>query len=935
MPKTLYIIDGHAQIYRAYYAPFRALSAPTGEPTRATYVFSQMLLNLVRDRHPDYLVMVLDADERKLHRRQIYPDYKAHREPPPEDLAPQERRIVELIEAAGIPLLRKEGYEADDIIATLARRLAGEETQVVAVSRDKDLEQILGPHVLLYDPGKDEEITPERLRETKGWTPELAIDAQTLTGDTTDNVPGVAGIGPKTAARLLEQYGSAQGVIEHADELTPKQRQNVLEFAPRMEITRALVTLDNDVPIEFDLRAAECSRFDWQRLRPIFEELGFRRLLEQLPASADGPAPDVGAAPAVPEVGDESPALTPSQPTERPAAPAGAVPAAVDLRQPDGGDYQPVKTPEELDALVARLARQDEFAVDTETTGLQSRDCDLAGVSLSWEVGRGYYIPTLCAYGNTVPLELVGEKLGPILADQSKLKIGQNLKYDLNVLRAAGMPVAGPLFDTMIAAFVLDPTRGSYKLDRLVLGMLGHEMIPITDLIGKGKQQLRMDQVPLEHVAEYAAEDADYTWRLKLLLGPQLGPAGVERLFLETEMPLVSVLADMEYEGISLDVDYLREMSRGMTARIQHIAEQVQTLAGKPFNLDSPKQLSEVLFDKLGYEVIRRTKTTRSTDADTLEALRSRTGDPIFELLLEYRELQKLRGTYVDALPLDLSKRTGRIHTSYHQTAAVTGRLSSSEPNLQNIPVRTEVGRQIRRAFVPRGPDELLVVADYSQVELRVLAHFCEDEALMRAFREDQDIHAFVAAEINGVSPAQVTPEMRSQAKAVNFGIVYGQGAFGLSQVTGMTRTQAQAFIDAYFARYPRIRDFVERCTAEARREGGVRTILGRKRPIEGLASRNANVRAQAERAAVNTVIQGSAADLIKTAMIRLHARIADEELPLRMLLQVHDELVCEAPRRRAPEMAGIVREVMSGALPLRVPLKVDVSSGENWLEAK
>jgi DNA polymerase I len=400
-------------------------------------------------------------------------------------------------------------------------------------------------------------------------------------------------------------------------------------------------------------------------------------------------------------------------------------------------------------------------------------------------------------------------------------------------------------------------------------------------------------------------------------------------------MPLVTVLTDMEAHGIRLDVDLLRTIGREMAVRVAAITDEVHRLVGKPFNLDSPKQLSEILFDKLNFRVVRRTKTTRSTDAETLEVLAQETQHPIFPLLLEYREIQKLRGTYVDALPLELSRRTGRIHTSYHQTGAVTGRLSSSEPNLQNIPIRTEAGRQIRRAFVPRSPDELLVVADYSQVELRVLAHFCEDEALARAFNANQDIHAFVAAEVNGVALADVTKDMRSRAKAVNFGIIYGQTAFGLAQATGMGRGEAQAFIDAYFARYPRIREFIDRCIAEAKRDGYVRTILGRRRPIENLASQNNAVRAQAERFAVNTVIQGSAADLMKTAMIHLHRRIAGERLPLRMLLQVHDELVCEAPRAAAPAMAEIVRDVMRGAMTLRVPLKVDVACGENWLEAK
>lgn len=605
------------------------------------------------------------------------------------------------------------------------------------------------------------------------------------------------------------------------------------------------------------------------------------------------------------------------------------------LREPDGGEYRLVNTPALLAELVAELARQPEFALDTETTGLSPIDSDLVGIALAWEVGRAYYVPVRCVYGEVLPLDLVRARLGPVLADEQKRKVGQHLKYDLNVLRGAGLPVAGPLFDTMIAAFVLDPTRDSYGLDKLVPSLLGHRMIPIRDLIGTGRQQLQVDQVPLAQVAEYAGEDADYTWRLRQLLEPQLGPSGVERLFHDLEMPLVAVLTDMELHGIMLDVSLLRRIGDEMATRVSQIADEVHGLVGRPFNVDSPKQLAEVLFDQLEFRVVRRTKTARSTDAETLEVLGRETGHPIFPLLLEYRELQKLRGTYVEALPRECSRRTGRIHTSYHQTGTVTGRLSSSEPNLQNIPVRTAAGRQIRRALVARSAEEVLISADYSQIELRVLAHFCEDEALIRAFVEDQDIHAFVAAEINGVPLADVTKDMRSRAKAVNFGIIYGQTAFGLAQTTGMMRGEAQAFIDAYFARYPRIHEFIDRCVAEARRDGAVRTILGRRRPIADINSRNSNARAQAERFAVNTVIQGSAADLIKIAMIRLHERIRLERLPLRMLLQVHDELVCEGPQAQAPELAAVMRSEMSGALQLRVPLKVDVAWAANWLDAK
>ncbi len=949
MPRTLYLIDGHAQIYRAYYAPFGNLSAPSGEPTRATHVFCQMLLNLVRDRKPDYLAMVMDVADETTFRRQIYADYKAHRDPPPEDMSVQIDRIVSILEAIRVPILRRAGFEADDILATLARRHASDELHVVMVSRDKDLEQLLTPSVLLYDPGKDELITPERLLELKGWTPQQAVDAQTLIGDSVDNIPGVPGIGPKTAAKLIQQYGSARGVVENAEKLSPKQRQSVLDFAPRMELTRQLVTLRDDVPIELDLDAARVSDFAWQAARPIFEQLGFRRLPEQLPAGlpARDPADSNSASPADDATGSiASPEIRAASPRVA-AAPRGAPPAecgdftrliqegAAALRSPDPGAFELIDTPAALERVARELTQQPAYCVDTETTSVNPVDADLVGIALSWEVGRGCYIPVQSVFGQALTMDAVRPLLAPILADEGTTKVGHHLKYDMIVLRNAGLPIAGPLFDTMVAAFVLDPLRGSFKLDTIVQQLLGHTMIPITDLIGKGRDQLRMDQVPVSHVAEYASEDADYTWRLYRLFEPLLRDGEFAALFHETEMPLSSVLAAMELEGISIDVPYLQAMSQRLASRAGELQTQVYAAAGAQFNLDSPKQLADVLFEKLGFRVVKRTKTSRSTDAETLETLAGETGHPLFAPLLEFREIQKLRGTYVDALPAARAKRSGRIHTSFHQTGAITGRLSSSEPNLQNIPIRTELGREIRRAFIPRSPAERLIVADYSQVELRVLAHFCEDEALRRAFADDLDIHAFVAAEINGVPLADVTREMRSRAKAVNFGLIYGQTAFGLAQVTGMSRSEATQFIERYFARYPRIKRFIQKCCDAARRDGYVSTILGRRRPITDIDSRNPSARAQAERLAVNTVIQGSAADLIKIAMVRLHRQIIAQQLPLRLLLQVHDELVCEAPQEQAEAMAAVVVECMRTALPMSVPLKVDVATGMNWLEAK
>lgn len=927
MTRSLYLIDGHAQIFRAYYAPFQSLTSPSGEPTRATHVFFQMLLNLLRDRRPDYLAMVMDVSDETVFRRDFFPDYKAHREPAPEDFGPQADRIVSILTATKIPLLRVPGFEADDVLATLARRLASPELHVYLVSKDKDLEQLLSDSVSMYDPGKDEVITPQRLFELKGWTPAQAVEAQTLMGDPVDNVPGVSGIGPKTAAKLLEKYGSAAGVLAHAAELTPKMRDAVTAFAAQIDITRRLVTLRDDVPIELSLDACQPDVFAWAEMRSQFQALGFRRLPDLVPGraeSAPAPAPSAHAAP--------------SQGAADPQAPTAGhtwSALAAELREPASGQYARVDTPEGLESFVSELAAQQAFAIGAERTHAAPMDSELVGLAFSWRRGQSFFLPTRSLYGATLPLPLLRAKLAPILSNAAVLKVGHNIKDVLILLRQQGLPVAGPLFDTSIASFLLEPTASGHTPDRLAERCLGRSLISVTDLIGKGRDQISMDQAPLEQVTEYAGESVDFAWRLKELFEPQLREADLARLFYEVEMPLVSVLSDMEYHGITIDTDALATMSKQLTARVEAIVAEAHRVAGESFNLDSPKQLGDVLFDKLGFRVVKKTKTARSTDAETLEVLAEETGHPLLKLLLEHRELQKLRGTYLDALPKARARSTGRVHTCYHQTGAATGRLSSSEPNLQNIPIRSDLGREIRRAFVPRSADEVLIAADYSQIELRVLAHFCHDEQLIRAFEQDHDIHTFVAAQIAGVPLEAVTRDMRSRAKAVNFGIIYGQTAFGLAQGTGMSRGDAQKFIDDYFARYPRIRGFIQDSIENGRRDGYVRTIVGRRRPLPDIHSKNRALRAFSERLAVNTVIQGSAADLIKLAMIHLHRRIRESDLPLRILLQVHDELVCEAARSHAEAMAKLVREVMALAMPLRVPIKVDAAIADNWLEAK
>ncbi len=912
MAKTLFIIDGHSQIYRAYFAPFRDLTSPTGEPTRATYVFCSMLLKLLADKTPDYVAMAIDGPAEKLRRRADYADYKITRKPTPDDFHPQAERMIDIVRTMGIPVLAAEGYEADDIMATAAAKFAADDLDVVLVSRDKDLDQLLGDHVVMYDPMKDETVDANTIEQTKGYPPEKAIEVQTLAGDSTDNIPGVAGIGPKTAAKLIAKYGSAAEVLAHADELTPKQSENVRAAADVIELSRKLVTLDTNVPIDLDLSAMEFAGIDASAVGPVFAELGFNRLIDRLPAIATAEA-------------DEA-APPPKMDVESVAADSGRTSAA-------DFDYRCVDTPEALAELAKQLAGVKRLAVDTETTGTRPMWVELVGISLSWEPGRAYYIPVKGPLGAaTLDVDAVRGALGPVLADATVKKIGHNFKYDRIVLENAGFELAGDVFDTMIAAHVLNSSRVTYKMDALAAELLDHQCIPIEEVIGRGRNQITMDAAPIEAVTPYAAEDADITLRLADVLEGQLADEGLTELFVELEMPLMPVLAEMERRGIRVDPQRLKRMEIELSARADELREQIIEAAGEQFNLDSPKQLAVVLFEKLSLPIIKRTKTGPSTDASVLEELAVEHELP--GLLLDYRKLTKLLGTYLKALAACIHPKTGRVHTSFHQAGTETGRLSSSGPNLQNIPVRSEEGRRIRSAFVaPKGC--LLLSADYSQVELRVLAHMCEDATLLATFADDQDIHRIVAAEVFRVPVAAVTDSQRGAAKAVNFGIIYGQTAFGLSRSLRIPRAEAQEFILRYHHRFPRITEFLQTCVAHAKEDGYVETILGRRRRIANIDAQNAQHRAAAERLAINSVVQGSAADLIKCAMVNIDRRITAENRPSRLLLQIHDELLLEVPAADAEAESAMVVEEMSGAIEMSVPLKVDVGIGPNWLDAK
>ncbi|MBN1554623.1 MAG: DNA polymerase I [Phycisphaerae bacterium] len=921
MAKTLYLIDGHSQIFRAFFAPFQDLTSPTGEPTRATYVFTNMLLSFLAAKKPDYVGMAVDGPKAKLERTALYPDYKAHRPPLPEGFLPQEKRIFEIVETLGIPLLRSQGHEADDVLATLAERFGSDDLHVVLVSRDKDLDQLVNPNVVLYDPMKDEILDAATIEAKKGYPPEKAVEVQALMGDATDNIPGIPGVGAKTAAKLIAKYGSAEAVLASADDQTPKLKENLLANAENLKISKQLVTLLRDVPIDITLGDLESSQLHYSKLKPLFEELGFSRLLDRLDALG----------------GTEETAPSRKRETEISKKPSVTVSHDKPAQTTVAGDfdYQLIDTPEKLDAVISELVDVKRLAVDTETTDVRPMWATLVGISLAWKPGHGVYIPVRGPLGaETLDVDYVRQKLGKILADEWIVKIGHNLKYDKIVLDGAGLPLAGAMFDTMIAAHVLDSSRMTYKLDAIALDLLNHQCIPIGDVIGRGRNAVTMDNVPTEIVAPYAAEDADVALRLAAALEPMLKAEGLDEPFEKQEMPLMPVLAEMEETGIRVEPETLKRMEVNLSKEADSLRDHILQAAGRPFNPDSPKQLGEVLFTDLELPVIKKTKTGPSTDSEVLEELAGMCDSPIPALVLDYRKLTKLISTYLKALGECIHPTTGRVHTSFHQASVATGRLSSSDPNLQNIPIRTEQGRLIRSAFVA-DDGYVLLSADYSQVELRMLAHFCRDETLTAAFQDDQDIHRIVAAEVFGVPLAEVTSDQRARAKTVNFGIIYGQTGFGLARTLRIGRNEAGAFIKKYRGRFPKIDEFLKACVDQAKNQGYVETIFGRRRNIPGIDAKNPQERAAAERLAINSVVQGSAADLIKQAMVNISQTITADKRPSKMLLQIHDELVFEIPADQIKSEQSMIIKKMTGAIELAVPLKVDVGVGDNWMDAK
>ena len=955
----LWIIDGHAQFFRAYHAIRGGMTSPiTNEPTHMVFGFTATLLKLLRERAPRHLVLVIDAaGDQGTFRSEIYPEYKAHREPPPQDFGPQVTRCVEICRLLGIPVVAVPRVEADDAIATIVRRArkADPARPIRILSRDKDLGQLLDAHAVLVDGQTGQMIDAEALFESKGVKPSQVVDMLTLMGDPVDNVPGAKGIGPKTAAALITQHGSLDELLRHLDTLTPAKRQAIEAVKDAFPMTRRLVSLKEDCAVEAGVedRTLDLSAADAPALMELTHVLGFHRLRGEM-AQVLGVSAQAAPAPATasrsvepakpagrPRKVDAGPSLF-DAPVDEPAAPA------LEGVTRDGA-YEMLGTGAAIEAFLRRAreacARGAVLAFDTETDALSATRCNLVGVSFSFEAAQGVYIPVRSPQPERhLDWSAVRPLVQPLLEDARVAKTAHNAKYDLIVLERHGVRVQGLVDDTLVSSHLVDAARVGHGLDALAEALLGHRNIPIESLIGSGRNQRRFDQADLDLATDYAAEDADIALRLHAHFAPIVERQGLRTLLDEVELPLVRVISAMEQAGIRVDAAELDRQREGLERRLVDIRAQVMAACPREFNLDSPKQLAEILFNApgdaaagLGLKVVKRTKTGASTDMEVLEKLAAdpTVDSPVPSLVLQHRQLSKLVGTYLVGLKEAIDPADGRVHASFHQLGAATGRLSSSDPNLQNIPIRTGEGREIRKAFKP-APGCVFASADYSQIELRLLAHLSGDPGLSEAFRRGEDIHRAVAAQTFGVPIGQVSDEQRSAAKMVNFGIVYGITPWGLARRLGPGASveHATRIIRDYKARFHRIESFLQACVEKAKADGFVATILGRRRPIPQVHSRNPAERALGERMAINTVVQGSAADLIKVAMVRLADELPRLHPKARLLLQVHDELLVEAPEAEGDAVLALMQRVMEGAMELEVPLKADGGLGHDWFEA-
>ena len=895
------LVDGSSYLYRAFHVPnLQLLTNARGEPTGAALGVVNMLRSLMTDYDPQYMAVVFDA-RGKTFRHEMYSEYKANRPSMPEELAVQVEPLFALVRAMGLPLLQVSGVEADDVIGTLARQASANGMDTVISTGDKDMAQLVDEHVTLVNTMSRTELDSNGVLEKFGVYPTQIIDFLALTGDASDNIPGVPKVGPKTAAKWLTQYGSLDVVMEYADEVKGKVGESLRASLEMLPLSRELTTIRCDLELESAPQDLQVQAQDTARLRELYTQLDFSRLLEEL----EGDAAAAGSG-------------------ESAASDAAAV-------------YETVLTEAQLGDWLQRLQSAGVFAFDTETTSLDYMAARIVGVSFAVEAGEAAYVPLAHDYPGA-PQQLdrdsVLARLRPVLENKDNFIIGHNIKYDRNVLNNHDIKLTGIAYDTMLESYVLESTATRHNMDAVALRYLNHTTIKYQDVAGKGAKQLTFNEVPLETAAPYAAEDAEVTLRLHQSMWPKLSAvAELEKVFTDIEMPLVTVLSDMEQTGVAIDTAMLEQQSGELAGRINELEQEAQREAGQPFNLGSPKQIQQLLFEKLQLPVLAKTpKGAPSTAESVLQELAL--DYPLPRLILEHRSLSKLKSTYTDKLPLQVCVATGRVHTSYHQAVAATGRLSSSDPNLQNIPVRTEEGRRIRQAFVA-GPDRLLLAADYSQIELRIMAHLSSDAGLLSAFSAGEDVHRATAAEVFGVPPAAVSNDQRRSAKAINFGLIYGMSAFGLAKQLGIARGAAQEYIDLYFARYPGVYAYMEATREQAREQGYVETVFGRRLYLPDINARNGQVRAAAERTASNAPMQGTAADIIKRAMIDMHAWLqTDTGLDIDMIMQVHDELVFEIAIQDVEAARPQIMAIMANAATLKVPLVVDIGTGMNWDEA-
>jgi DNA polymerase-1 len=886
--KSLVLVDGSSYLYRAFHA-LPPLSTSTGEPTGAVYGVINMLRKLLADYEPEYAAVVFDAGG-KTFRDDLFEHYKAQRPPMPDALAVQSETLQAVIRAMGLPILCIEGVEADDVIGTLAVKATAAGLPVLISTGDKDIAQLVNDQVTLVNTMSGTVLDEAGVKAKFGVAPGQMVDYLALVGDTTDNIPGVPSIGPKTAVKLLSEYGTLDTLIAHTDQVGGRVGENLRAHLDLLKLSRDLARIRCDVPLPLEPQDLRPLPPDHGALRALFQRLEFKTWLSQLPEPKQAGSPR----------------------------------------------YHIVLDEAELSAWLQRLAQAPVFAFDTETTSLDYMQAEVVGVSFAVQAGEAAYLPLAHRYIGApaqLPREEVLERLRPLLEDPGKPKLGHNLKYDMSVLANHGITLSGIRYDTMLESYVLDSTATRHDLDSLALKYLGHKTIHYEDVAGKGKGQLRFDQVPVEQAGPYAAEDAEVALRLHQTFWPKLESEGqLKTLFEQIEVPLIPVLSHMERTGVRVDAESLRRQSGELAERMKELERQCHEMAGDCFNLDSPKQIQEILFHRLKLPVLQKTPTGQPSTAEAV--LNELALDyPLPKILLEYRSLSKLKSTYTDKLPQQINPRTGRVHTSYHQAVAATGRLSSSDPNLQNIPTRTLEGRRIRQAFVA-APGHKMVAADYSQIELRILAHLSGEESLLRAFSAGEDIHRATAAEVFGVPPEAVTDEQRRRAKTINFGLLYGMSAFGLARQLGIDREEAQAYVDRYFARYPAVQSLIARIRAQARELGYVETLFGRRLYIPEIGVANQQRRGQAERTAINAPMQGSAADIIKRAMIGCDRWLQRSGVKAQMIMQVHDELVFEVAEAQVDELIPEVRRAMAQAAELEVPLVVDVGVGSNWEEA-